>query len=49
MRRVAITPEAKQDLIEIAHYTATSQESIDAAREFVWMLKDKFVLLNQAA
>ena len=47
MRRVATTPEAKHDLVEIALYTATSQESIDAAREFVWMLKDKFVLLAE--
>jgi toxin ParE1/3/4 len=47
MRRVATTPEADQDLVEIALYTATSQRSIDAARTFVWMLKDKFLLLAE--
>jgi toxin ParE1/3/4 len=47
MRRVATAPEAKQDLVEIVFYTATSQERIDAAREFVWMLKDKFMLLAE--
>jgi toxin ParE1/3/4 len=31
--------------VEIAFYTATSQGSIDAARAFVWMLQDKFLLL----
>jgi len=45
MRRVATTPEADQDLVEITLYTATSQGSIEAARAFVWMLKDKFMLL----
>jgi len=47
MSRVATTPEADQDLVEIALYTATSQGSIDAARAFVWMLKDKFLLLAE--
>ena len=45
MSRVATTPEADQDLVEIARYTATAQGSIEAARAFVWMLKDKFLLL----
>jgi plasmid stabilization system protein ParE len=45
MRRVETTPAAHQDLVEIAHYTALSQDSIEAAREFVWMLQDKFLLL----
>jgi plasmid stabilization system protein ParE len=45
MRRVSTTPEADQDLVEIALYTATAQGSIDAARALVWMLKDKFTLL----
>jgi toxin ParE1/3/4 len=47
MKRVATTPEADQDLVEIALYTATSQQSIEAARAFVWMLKDKFLLLAE--
>jgi toxin ParE1/3/4 len=47
MRRVEITPAANQDLVEIAHYTALSQDSIEAARDFVWMLKDKFLLLAE--
>jgi hypothetical protein len=45
MRRVETTPAAHQDLVEIAHYMALSQDSIEAAREFVWMLQDKFLLL----
>src|SRR3977135_3346597 len=47
MRRVETTPAANQDLVEIAHYTALSQDSIEAARDFVWMLKDKFMLLAE--
>jgi toxin ParE1/3/4 len=47
MKRVTTTPEADQDLVEIALYTATSQQSIEAARAFVWMLKDKFLLLAE--
>ena len=47
MRRVETTPEANQDLVEIVLYTATSQGSLDAARAFVWMLKDKFILLAE--
>jgi toxin ParE1/3/4 len=46
MKRVATTPEADQDLVEIALYTATTQESLEAARTFVWMLKEKFTLLT---
>jgi toxin ParE1/3/4 len=47
MRRVATTPEADLDLVEIAFYAATTQGSIEAARAFVWMLKDKFTLLAE--
>jgi toxin ParE1/3/4 len=47
MRRVETTPAANQDLVEIAHYTALSQDSIEAARDFVWLLKDKFLLLAE--
>ena len=47
MSRVATTPEADQDLVEIVLYTATAQGSIEAARTFVWMLKDKFLLLAE--
>ena len=44
MSRVSTTPEADQDLLEIALYTATAQGSLEAARAFVWMLKDKLVV-----
>jgi toxin ParE1/3/4 len=47
MKRVDTTPGANHDLVEIAHYTALSQDGIEVAREFVWMLKDKFLLLAE--
>jgi toxin ParE1/3/4 len=47
MRRVETTPEAARDLEDIAYYTATSQESLAAARDFVWMLQEKFLLLAE--
>jgi toxin ParE1/3/4 len=45
MTRVCTTPQADQDLVEIALYTATSQGRMDTARAFVWMLQDTFDLL----
>jgi toxin ParE1/3/4 len=47
MRRVDTTPEATQDLVEIAHHTALSQDSLEAARDFVWMLQETFLLLAE--
>src|SRR5262245_42201686 len=47
MRRVETTPAADQDLEEITYYTATSQESLDVARDFMWMLHEKFLLLAE--
>jgi toxin ParE1/3/4 len=47
MKRVVTTPEAEQDLVEIALYTATSQGSLKEARAFVFMLQDKFMLLAE--